>query len=68
MTQNIHAIERPIRIVLGLAMLVGGTFLGLSNPLWFVLAAVGLVPLVTGVMGICPAYSLLGFSTLKEEA
>lgn len=68
MTQNIHAIERPIRIVLGLAMLVGSTFLGLSNPLWFVLAAVGLVPLVTGVMGICPAYSLLGFSTLKEEA
>lgn len=68
MTQNIHAIERPIRIVLGVAMLAIGGYLGLSNPAWFALAAVGLVPLVTGAMGSCPAYSLLGISTRKEES
>lgn len=55
---NEHAIDRGLRIVLGVAVLslvvVG------PQTLWGLL---GLVPLVTGLLGSCPVYSLLGLST-----
>lgn len=60
MTTNIHPIERVIRIVLG-AVLVSLAFWGPSSP-WFFL---GVIPLATGLVGWCPPYALLGFSTCK---
>lgn len=58
MTKNIHKIERVIRIVLGLG-LVACAFVGPANP-WFLL---GLVPLLTGLLGWCLPYALLGVNT-----
>lgn len=55
---NEHVIERIIRVVVGL-VLVPMAFVGPAN-LWFL---VGLVPLATGLIGWCPLYTLLGFST-----
>ena len=50
--------DRALRVVLGLAVLS----LTLWGPksLW---GLVGLVPLVTGLVGSCPAYTLLGLRT-----
>lgn len=56
--QNIHNIERVVRIVVGLA-LVSMAFVGPKNE-WFLL---GVVPLITGLSGWCPPYSLLGINT-----
>jgi hypothetical protein len=55
---NEHGIDRALRIILGLALLslvvVGPkTYWGLF----------GLVPLVTGLVGSCPVYTLLGIAT-----
>lgn len=58
MKKNIHKYERVIRIVIGLS-LISMAFVGPSNP-WFLL---GLVPLITGVIGWCPPYTLLGINT-----
>lgn len=55
---NEHAIDRVLRIVLGLGLLS----LVVTGPqtLW---GLIGLIPLVTGVLGTCPVYSLFGLST-----
>ncbi|MGQ9798315.1 MAG: YgaP family membrane protein [Ignavibacterium sp.] len=57
MTTNIGSADKVIRIVLGLAILA----IGLLYESWWGL--VGLVPLVTAFIGVCPAYSLLKIST-----
>lgn len=60
---NEHPVERAIRIVLGLGILslvvVG------PHSLWGLLGA---IPLVTGLLGSCPLYTLFGVSTCKVRA
>lgn len=54
---NEGAMDRGLRIVIGLGLLaLAGT--GQTN--WGLL---GIVPLLTGVLGSCPLYSVLGVST-----
>ena len=60
MRKNIHNVERAVRVAVGL-ILVSLAFVGPAN-LWFLL---GLVPLVTGLIGWCPPYQLLGINTCK---
>lgn len=55
---NEGGIDRALRIVLGL-VLVSLVFVG-PKTAW---GWIGLLPLITGVLGTCPAYSLLGIST-----
>ena len=50
--------DRVIRILIGLA-LISLAFIGPETPLGWI----GLVPLVTGLVGFCPLYRLFGFST-----
>jgi hypothetical protein len=52
-----------VRIVLG-AGLLALVFLGPQTPWGFV----GVVPLVTGLVGFCPLYRLLGLSTCPVAA
>ncbi|WP_416547086.1 DUF2892 domain-containing protein [Limnohabitans sp. DCL3] len=62
MTQNIGNIERIIRIVGGLVLIV----LAATNTVG-VWGWIGLVPLATGLTGWCPPYSLLGINTCKNK-
>lgn len=55
---NEHPMERVVRVVLGLGLL-SLTFVG-PQSMWGLL---GLVPLATGLLGSCPIYTALGFST-----
>lgn len=57
---NEHVIERAIRVVLGLALLAM-VFMG-PESMW---GLIGIVPLLTGLVGSCPLYTLVGFSTCK---
>lgn len=58
LTQNEGNLDRAIRVVGGGA-LVALTALG-TLPVW---GYIGVVPLLTGLAGRCPAYSLFGVST-----
>lgn len=61
--RNEHNIERIVRVVLGLGLL---TLLGVGPvPGWGLAGLIGLVPLVTGIAGTCPLYTLFGISTCK---
>lgn len=55
--------DRGIRIALGLG-LVGVGFGGIvGGGAGMVLGIIGLVPLITGLVGWCPLYALLGLDT-----
>lgn len=58
MKTNVGGLDRVIRIVVGLA-LVGLALAGTIGA-W---GWIGVVPLATGLIGTCPAYSLLGMNT-----
>lgn len=58
MKTNEGTIDRALRVVAGLA-LIGLTASG-TIPAW---GYIGVVPLLTGIIGICPAYSIFGLST-----
>ncbi len=59
---NEHPIERVLRVVVG-AILLSLVFVG-PQSLW---GLVGLVPLITGLVGSCPIYTLLGFKSCRGE-
>lgn len=67
MTCNVGGIERPIRIVLGIALLAIGVFAGLPATGTGIALVVGTIALVTGAIGYCPAWALLGFNTCPTK-
>lgn len=62
MKSNVGSLDRVLRLLLGLALFGAGLFF----QSWWGL--VGLVPFVTGLLGFCPAYRLLGRSTCPLES
>ena len=56
--RNEHLIDRALRVALGLALL-SLVFVG-PQSYW---GLIGLVPLLTGLVGSCPIYTLLGVDT-----
>ncbi|MGX0976362.1 hypothetical protein ACSSVY_002078 [Roseovarius sp. MBR-51] len=59
--KNVGSIDRALRIVLGLGLLIAFFLNRDSAYSWLYL--IGFIPLVTGLMSSCPLYSLLGLST-----
>ncbi|WP_291204729.1 DUF2892 domain-containing protein [Hyphomonas sp.] len=55
---NEGTIDRALRVIAGI-VLISLVFVGPQTP-W---GWLGIVPLVTGVIGSCPLYSLLGLNT-----
>ncbi|WP_297619295.1 DUF2892 domain-containing protein [uncultured Roseicyclus sp.] len=58
MSRNEGTIDRALRVIAGLAIL-SLVFIGPQTP-W---AWIGLVPLITGLVGFCPLYRVLGINT-----
>ena len=56
--RNEGAIDRALRVVLGIALL-SLVFFGPQTP-W---GWLGLIPLATGLIGWCPLYAMVGAST-----
>ena len=61
MKKNVGTVDRVIRIILGLVILA----LGYKNQSWWGL--IGLIPLLTGIMGSCLLYVPFGISTCKVK-
>ncbi len=57
-TRNEGSLDRATRVIVGV-LLVLGAMSGVIG-LW---GYVGIVPVVTGSLGYCPAYSLFGIKT-----
>ena len=60
-TTNVGSVDRVFRIVLGL-VLIALVFVGPQTP-W---GWLGIIPLATGLLRTCPAYSIFGLNTCKR--
>ena len=58
MKANVGGIDKILRILAGVVLLVLAT-LDIGTP-W---TWIGIVPLATGLLGRCPAYSIFGLNT-----
>jgi hypothetical protein len=67
MTCNVGGVERPIRIVVGIALLGMGAFAGLPPVGTGIMFVLGTIALVTGAIGFCPAWTLLGINTCQTK-
>ncbi len=62
MTVNEGTTDRIMRVLVGLALIVW-FFLDQGQGFWHYAKLIGIVPLLTGAIGTCPIYSVLGIST-----
>ncbi len=59
--KNVGKVDRIIRVFVGLVILI---LLGLLESWW---ALVGLIPIITGIFGYCPLYSIFKLNTCEFE-
>jgi Inner membrane protein YgaP-like, transmembrane domain len=62
MTANVGTLDRILRILVGL-VLISLVFVGPKTP-W---GWIGVIPLLTGLVRFCPAYTLLGLNTCAKK-
>ena len=62
MTKNMGSIDKTLRIIVGLVLILL-VFVGPKTP-W---GWIGLIPLVTGLVNWCPVYLPFKISTVKKE-
>ena len=62
---NEAAWDRALRVVLGLAMICVGWFVLGDGLIAAAFKIFGFVPLITGLIGWCPFYSLFGLATKR---
>lgn len=58
--------DRALRVILGLALLAAYFLTQGGSYHWLYL--IGIVPLLTGLVGTCPVYSVLGISTCPVKS
>lgn len=65
MTVNEGMVDRILRVVVGVVLiaLALGYLPGVGASPW---GWIGVVPLATGLIGWCPAYTILGISTCRR--
>ena len=59
---NINALDRTLRIGTGLLLIALA-----STDIIGAWGYIGLLPLLTGVIGVCPGYGVFGFSTCSRK-
>lgn len=63
--KNVGNLDRAIRIIVGLALIVGYFMNSGGTYSWLYL--LGIIPLATGVIGSCPPYALFGINTCSMK-
>ncbi|MBS0307450.1 MAG: DUF2892 domain-containing protein [Proteobacteria bacterium] len=63
MRANVGGIDRIVRIVVGLALIGAALFHVIG--LW---GLIGIVPVLTGLFRVCPAYKLIGANTCRHQS
>lgn len=58
-----HPVERVLRVLVGVVVL-SLVFIG-PKTAW---GWIGLLPILTGVTGLCPLYTILGISTCPKKS
>jgi len=62
MNKNVGSIDRIIRVIVGFVLL--GLYFWDPQTAW---GLIGIIPILTALVGYCPLYSPLKLSTLKKK-
>lgn len=65
MKVNESSIDRYIRVIVGVVLLILGWTGIVGGTLGMIFKILGFLPLVTGLVGFCPLYALFRFKTNK---
>ncbi len=65
--QNVGSVDRFIRVVLGVGLAVVALSGSVAAPFLYIVWIVAAIALVTGAIGFCPLYFLLGISTADNR-
>ena len=65
MTVNIGLIDRIVRLVVGASLLYFALFAPQNGYNW--IGWIGIVPILTALIGNCPLYSIVGVSTCRAK-
>jgi hypothetical protein len=65
MKMNESSMDRYIRVILGIVLLLLGWTGIVGGTLGLIFKILGFLPLVTGLIGFCPIYALFKFGTKK---
>jgi len=68
MEKNEGTVDRVIRVILGFILIIGPVQIGLSGPLAIIVMLIGLILLITGTIGYCGLYTVIGINTLKKKS
>jgi sulfite exporter TauE/SafE len=63
MTINVGTLDRIARAVVGLALIAFALGYIAPGTTWSWVGWIGVVPILTALLGNCPAYSIFGWST-----
>jgi sulfite exporter TauE/SafE len=63
MTINVGTLDRIARAVVGLALIAFALGYLAPGTTWSWVGWIGVVPILTALLGNCPAYSIFGWST-----
>jgi DUF2892 family protein len=63
MPANLGTIDKTLRIVIGIVLLMFAIPIGFPATGWNWLGWIGVVPILTAFIDVCPAYTVLGIST-----
>jgi len=58
---NIGELDKKIRLTVGFIIIAAGIQLG---SMW---GAIGFIPILSALLGYCPAYAIFGTTTCKED-
>ncbi len=64
---NVGTVDRIVRAILGLVLIVLPFLVSLGATLKWILIAAGLVLLFTAAVGFCPLYLPVGMNTCRRE-
>ena len=67
MNTNMGPIDRAVRVVLGLILIAFAIPIGVPATKWGWIGWIGIVPILTALVGFCPLYDLLGISTSEQK-
>jgi predicted Na+-dependent transporter len=66
--KNVGMIDHVSRIILGIILLYLFAVNMVASPWSYLVAVIGLILLVTGIIGTCLIYRMLGMNTLAKRA
>lgn len=67
MTVNVGMLDRAARIVVGILLIAFALGIGFPKTSWSWVGWIGVMPIITALIGNCPAYSVFGISTCARR-